>query len=112
VSENVRVASIVGRFLEHDRVFLFGNGGEREVYLGSADWKRRNLSDRIEAITPVRDPELVGRLVGMLEAALRDNCSAWDLRPDGRYVQRAPAPGARPRRLQQELIDRALRAEV
>jgi polyphosphate kinase len=112
VSDTIRVISIVGRFLEHDRVFLFGNGGETEVYLGSADWKRRNLSDRIEASVRVRDPELVGRLVGMLDAARADNVTAWDLRSDGRYVQRAPAPGEPTRGLQQELIDRALRAEM
>ncbi len=112
VSDNIRVMSVIGRFLEHDRIFQFDNGGETEVFLGSADWKRRNLSDRIEAIVPVRDAELRGRLVGVLDAALHDNRSAWDLLPDGRYVQRWPAPNEPERALQEELMQRALRAEL
>lgn len=112
VSETIRVVSILGRFLEHDRIFHFGNGGDPEVLLGSADWKKRNLTDRIEAIVPVRDPELRGRLIGILEAALSDNRSAWDLDPDGRYVQRSPGSGEPVRSLQELLIERALRAEL
>jgi polyphosphate kinase len=112
VSETIRVVAILGRFLEHDRIFHFGNGGDPEVLLGSADWKKRNLTDRIEAIVPVRDPELRGRLIGILEAALSDNRSAWDLHPDGRYVQRSPGTGEPVRSLQELLIERALRAEI
>ena len=112
VSETIRVVSILGRFLEHDRIFLFGNAGEPEVFLGSADWKRRNLSGRIEAIVPVRDDELRGRLRGVLDAALADNRSAWDLHVDGHYVQRAPASGEPVRALQDLLIERANRAEL
>ncbi len=111
VSDTIRVVSIIDRFLEHDRIFSFANGGEREVLLGSADWKRRNLSDRIEAIVPVRDPALAGRLEGILEAALADDRNAWDLAPDGRYVQRTPADPAAPQRLQARLMERALRAD-
>lgn len=112
VSETIRVVSILGRFLEHDRIFHFGNGGDAEVFLGSADWKKRNLTDRIEAIVPVRDAELRGRLTGILDAALEDNRSAWDLHADGRYVQRAPGSGEPVRALQDLLIERALRAEL
>ena len=102
-SDNIRVISIIGRFLEHDRIFYFGNGGDPGVYLGSADWKRRNLSDRIEAVVPVTDPALRGRLIDILEHALDDNRSAWDLHADGRYVQRRPAEGEAERGLQQIL---------
>ena len=111
VSERIRVTSILGRFLEHDRIFYFGNGGDPEVYLGSADWKKRNLTDRIEAVVPVRDAELRGRLGGVLEAALDDNRSAWDLHTDGHWVQREPGPGEEERALQELLIARAGRVE-
>lgn len=106
-SENIRVLSIIGRFLEHDRIFYFGNGGDPEVFIGSADWKRRNLSDRIEAVIPVTDPSLKGRLVDVLETALADNRSAWDLHPDGRYVQRRPAEFEEEQGLQQVLSNKA-----
>ena len=102
-SDNIRITSIIGRFLEHDRIFLFGNGGDPEVYIGSADWKRRNLSDRIEAVIPVTDPALRGRLINILELALDDNRSAWDLHADGRYVQRRPGSGEEERGLQHVL---------
>ncbi len=92
-SETIRVTSIVGRFLEHDRVYWFENGGDPEVLIGSADWRHRNLTDRVEALVPVSDPALRERIHGMLECALRDNRLAWELGPDGRYVQRRPAPG-------------------
>lgn len=106
-SENIRVMSIIGRFLEHDRIFYFGNGGDPDVFIGSADWKRRNLSDRIEAVIPVREPALKGRLVNILETALQDNRSAWDLHADGRYVQRRPGPGDAERGHQQRLAKSA-----
>jgi polyphosphate kinase len=91
-SENIRVVSIVGRFLEHDRVYYFHNRGDPEIFIGSADWRERNLNERVETVVPVLDPALKERLVQMLHYALADNRLAWDLHPDGRYVQRSPAP--------------------
>ncbi len=88
VSERIRVRSIVGRFLEHTRIFYFANGGEEEIYLGSADWMSRNLYERVEVVFPVRDPELRSRLRHeILEVYLRDNCKARLLRADGSYVR-------------------------
>lgn len=92
-SETIRVTSIVGRFLEHDRVYWFENGGDPEALIGSADWRHRNLADRVEALVPVSHPALRDRIREMLECALRDNRLAWELGPDGRYVQRRAAPG-------------------
>lgn len=92
-SENVRVVSILGRFLEHDRIYLFHNGGDPEIFIGSADWRGRNLSERVETMVPVLDPALRGRLVDVLHYALNDNRLAWELDADGQYVQRRPAPG-------------------
>ncbi|HKV73951.1 MAG TPA: polyphosphate kinase 1 [Gemmatimonadales bacterium] len=93
VSENVRVISVVGRFLEHSRAFYFLNGGEEEVYIGSADWMPRNLERRIEAVTPVPDPGQRRHILDVLELMLEDNRQAWDLHSDGSYVQRRPPPG-------------------
>ena len=90
VSDSIRVISILGRFLEHSRVYYFGNDGTPEVYIGSADWMSRNLNDRVEAIVEVTDPQHRMRLIGLLDCALHDPCTAWDLRPDGRYVRRRP----------------------
>ncbi len=104
VSDTIRVVSILGRFLEHDRIFWFGNGGEDEVLIGSADWKRRNLSSRIEAVVPVRDRALRDRLIGVLETALADNRGAWDMDSDGAYRQRRPAEGEPDRSLQTTLM--------
>jgi polyphosphate kinase len=91
-SENIRVVSIVGRFLEHDRVYYFHNRGDPEIFIGSADWRERNLNERVETVVPVLDAALRDRLVQILHYALADNRLAWDLHPDGRYVQRSPAP--------------------
>ena len=90
VSETIRVISIVGRFLEHSRAFYFLNGGEEEVYFGSADWMPRNLDRRIEAITPIEDPQHRHALRDLLLLMWEDNRQAWDLRPDGSYTQRRP----------------------
>jgi polyphosphate kinase len=85
VSENIRVVSIVGRFLEHSRVFYFANGGNEEIYLASADLMRRNLSHRVEIAFPIVDPALVRRLKDTLLVYLSDEAKARRLQPDGQY---------------------------
>jgi len=111
-SETIRVVSIVGRFLEHARIFCFGNAGAPEYFIGSADWMSRNLDWRVEAMTPVVAPELQAELQEILDLQLADNCKAWDLQPDGSWRQRRPAPGEPCRPSQQELMARALRRAV
>jgi polyphosphate kinase len=86
----VRVVSIVGRFLEHGRIYYFRNGGEDEYYIGSADAMRRNLRSRVEILAPVEDPELQDELRLSIDAQLDDRRSAWDMRADGSYEQRRP----------------------
>jgi polyphosphate kinase len=93
LSENIRVFSTVGRFLEHGRVYEFRNAGEPEYYLGSADWMRRNLDRRVESIMPVTDPALKAELAAILDVYEQDDESRWDGRPDGTYVRRRPGPG-------------------
>ena len=95
LSENINVVSVIGRFLEHSRIFYFQNGGDEEMYIGSADWMTRNLSRRVEAVTPVEDPKLIGDLNEILGIMLSDNRLAWELQPDGRYLQRQPTDGDR-----------------
>jgi len=85
VSERIKVRSIVGRFLEHSRVFFFENAGEREVYCGSADWMDRNLFRRIEVAFPVGAPELQARIAEDLELYLADDSQAWVLNSSGQY---------------------------
>jgi len=91
VSENIRVRSIVGRFLEHSRVYYFHNGGNEELYCASADWMERNFFRRIELMFPVLDPALKSRVMTDLDTYLADNTQAWELRKDGRYEQLLPA---------------------
>ena len=93
VSERIRVISIIGRFLEHSRIFYFGNAGEEEFYFGSADWMPRNFDRRVEAVAPIDDKSLHPRLHSLLETLLTDNRQAWELEPDGSYVQRVPHSG-------------------
>ena len=92
VTETVRVHSVVGRFLEHSRVFRFGNHGDPEYFVGSADWMTRNLDRRVEAVTPVDDPSLREALDEILSTMLDDNRRRWEMRPDGSYVQARPGP--------------------
>ena len=92
VSETIRVRSIVGRFLEHDRIYWFGNGGQPEAFIGSADWQTRNLDDRVEAVVPVRDARHRATLRAILWSCLRDDTLAWTLGPDGRYTRATPGP--------------------
>ncbi len=91
-SENIRVRSIVGRFLEHDRIYWFENDGEPEVWIGSADCRRRNLDDRVEVMLPVPDRRIQKRLRKTLRFALGDNRRAWDLLPTGEYQLARPGP--------------------
>jgi polyphosphate kinase len=90
VSENVRVISIIGRFLEHSRAFAFLNGGSDEVYIGSADWMPRNLDRRVECVLPIENPAHRQTIRNVLELMWTDNRQAWELRPDGTYEQRSP----------------------
>lgn len=90
VSENIKVLSIIGRYLEHSRIFYFYNKGEEQIFIGSADWMQRNLNRRVEAITPIEDPEIAKELQEILGIMLSDNRQAWDLQPDGEYIQRRP----------------------
>jgi polyphosphate kinase len=90
LSERIRVRSIVGRFLEHSRIFHFDNGGEDEIYLGSADWMPRNLFERCEVVFPVKDPAARARIHNeILPALLADNVKARLQQPDGSYLRAA-----------------------
>lgn len=107
VSENIRVISIVGRFLEHSRIFFFENGGAPEVYMGSADLMPRNLNERVETVFPVEDAEIVRYLRDdVLEVYLADNVKARLMQPDGSYIRKQAAPGEPLVNAQQALLAR------
>ncbi len=91
LSENISVISIVGRFLEHARVYYFRNGGKEEYYIGSADLMKRNLEARVEVVTPIEDPDLQAQLREMLNAQLENTRSSWEMDADGHYTQRQPS---------------------
>ncbi len=94
VSDRIRVISIVGRFLEHSRIFYFANDGNEELYFGSADWMPRNFDRRVEVVTPIEDRRLHAGVCAVLETCLADNRQAWDLATDGTYTQRKPGKNA------------------
>jgi polyphosphate kinase len=108
MSERIRVVSVIGRFLEHSRIFFFRNGAENpadgEYYIGSADWMYRNLLERVEALVPVEDRPLRERLWEIMQVMLNDNRQAWDMRGDGSYVQRRPGDGEVERGTHQALM--------
>jgi polyphosphate kinase len=105
VSENIRVVSIVGRLLEHSRVYTFERDGEHTVYIASADLMPRNLDHRVELAVPVEAEELRTELLDTLERAFADNQSSWELDGEGRWHRRSPAPGEEPRNMQLELAE-------
>jgi len=110
VSANIRVMSILGRFLEHERVFVFGPPGEEELFLSSADWMPRNLHRRVEIMFPVESPALREQIrQEVLEPALADNAFAYDMDADGAYLRRVPPEGETPRSAQGEVFDRVVR---
>ncbi|KZR64786.1 MULTISPECIES: polyphosphate kinase 1 [Prochlorococcus] len=104
-SENISVISIIGRFLEHSRIFWFANDNNPEVYIGSADLMPRNLDRRVEAITPIEEPEQKEHLERLLNLYLNDNREAWDMQSDGSFLQRQPNPNSEEHRAQQQLIN-------
>ena len=93
LSENIRVYSTLGRFLEHARIYRFENAGQPEFFIGSADWMRRNLDHRMETIIPVSDLELTQELEQVRHVLDNDNCSAWEMQSDAGYIRRTPQKG-------------------
>lgn len=113
VSDNIRVYSIIGRFLEHSRVFYFANGGQPEFWLGSADWMNRNLRNRVEVVFPIEDPELQQRVFREgLELCLMDRVKCRAMQPDGTYVRRQPAPGEPRLCMQEALMELAMGKKI
>ena len=112
VSENIRVRSIVGRFLEHSRAFYFLNGGAEDVYLSSADWMDRNFFRRVEISFPVLDAKLKKRVISEgLKPYLEDNCQAWEMDQEGQYHLKSPGRG-KPQAAQATLLDTLARAQL
>src|SRR5689334_15520110 len=106
ISDRINVLSIVGQFLEHSRIYYFENGGDPEVFIGSADLMERNLDRRVEVLCPVRDPELRRHLRSVvLDSLLRDTDRAYLLQTDGSYVPAKAAAGAAAVNSQQLLLD-------
>jgi polyphosphate kinase len=88
ISSRIRVRSVIGRFLEHSRVFVFGNGGKTETYLGSADWMHRNIYERVEVMYHLRDPELARQIFAeVIQPYLADTAKTRFLLPDGKYIR-------------------------
>jgi polyphosphate kinase len=104
ISENVRVVSIVGRLLEHSRIYSFECGEEHTLYIASADLMPRNLDHRVEMAVPISSPALRAQLMDTLEHAFSDNLRSWELQPDGSWRRRSPTPGEAPYDMQVELM--------
>jgi polyphosphate kinase len=109
MSENIHIISILGRFLEHSRIYYFLNGGNEEYYIGSADWMNRNLDWRVEAITPVEEPTLRQRLREILDIMRSDRSHAWELKSDGNWVRLPPPESGAVIDTQNALMSRAIR---
>lgn len=107
MSDNIRVHSIVGRFLEHSRCYYFENGGSPEIFIGSADWMHRNLDARVEAIVPIRNKTLQQNLVEILNLYLSDNQQSWELDSSGIYSKVEQKEGGPTVSSQQILMERA-----
>ncbi|WP_028241468.1 polyphosphate kinase 1 [Stutzerimonas azotifigens] len=112
VSHNIQVRSIIGRFLEHSRIYYFLNGGDEKLYLSSADWMERNLDRRVETCFPVEGKKLVSRVKKELESYLTDNTQSWSLQPDGNYLRNTPSGNQNPRNAQNALLERLSNTSV
>ena len=109
ISENIRVYSIIGRFLEHSRVFYFANGGTEEIWLGSADWMNRNLRGRVEVVFPIFNPGLRQRIYrDLIELAIADRTKSRQMRANGTYTRHTPSPGEEETEMQERLMRLAL----
>ncbi|HEX5060510.1 MAG TPA: polyphosphate kinase 1 [Kofleriaceae bacterium] len=106
VSSSIKVVSVIGRFLEHARIYYFHNGGRPEYYIGSADAMQRNLEKRVEVLCPIEDPRLQSELRFILDTQLSDQRGAWDMLPDGSYAQRS---GLNAKHSQVQMIERSER---
>ena len=106
ISENIEVVSVLGRFLEHSRIYSFERGDERHVYIGSADLMPRNLYNRVELVTPVQDDGIRAELLEILDLSLSATVGAWELEADGEWIPRPPGGGEQRVDIQAELIDR------
>jgi polyphosphate kinase len=111
-SDHIRVFSIIGRFLEHSRIYHFRSGQAQpengEFFIGSADWMSRNLNDRVEAVVPIEDPALRLKCWRILETLLADTRQSWQMAPDGTYTRRRPAGAQEPMSCHDILMSRAL----
>ena len=106
VSHNIQVRSIIGRFLEHSRIYYFYNGGDEQLYLSSADLMERNLDKRVETCFPIEGKRLLLRVKKELEAYLSDNTQSWILQPDGRYLRNSPSGNQHARNAQNMLLEK------
>jgi len=109
LSENIEVRSVVGRYLEHARILRFGNGGNEEIFLASADWLPRNLERRIELMFPILDDKLRRDCGKILDCYFQDTAHAYRLLPSGRWEGVAPEPGEKPKGAQEQLYKRVKR---
>lgn len=95
LSDNITVRSVIGRFLEHHRVFYFHHQGDSEIFLSSADWMERNLFKRVEVAFPIRDKKLKARVLDHLEGYLADTAQSWVMQADGSYLRAEPAKNSK-----------------
>ena len=107
VSENISVVSVLGRFLEHSRIYCFERPGETRVYTGSADLMPRNLYNRVELVIPVEDEGVKQEMLDILELSLADNTGAWTLDAEGEWTRRTRAPGEPVHDVQATMIERS-----
>ena len=105
VSDNIEVRSIIGRFLEHTRIYYFSNNGDPKMFGASADWMERNLFKRVETCFPIDNATWSKRVKSELDLYLADNCQSWILQPDGRYIKSEPKEGEERRNAQQILLE-------
>jgi polyphosphate kinase len=115
ISDNISVISVIGRFLEHSRIFYFANGSANPVdgdfYIGSADWMHRNLHNRVELITPIFDMKLKEKLWEFVDIILKDNRQAWVLQEDGSYIQKTPVDGEEERGTHSIIMNKTIQRE-
>ncbi|PKL86524.1 MAG: polyphosphate kinase 1 [Ignavibacteriae bacterium HGW-Ignavibacteriae-1] len=112
ISENIEIRSVIGRFLEHSRIFYFKNGGDEEFYISSADWMSRNLNRRVESMIPIYEQSLRSQLWQILNIYWQDNCKSWVLNTDGTYTKRTPGDGEKPFTAQEYFLGQAKQSKL